>query len=275
MNIVIIPCWKRPGFLAACTTLIQRAINAENYHYIFAVDRGAEGLNDAVIEKFPYSYEIFRPGNHTRWGNTINLLKAYQYAASLKPELIYLIEEDIFIAENFFTFHEMVWKDHNPFFVCACEYHKAKVAPIENEVSAIFGYNRYQSLGVSFKTETVLRFAAHGNVKYFNNPKTYLQKTFPHCNKGFGWEQDGLIDNVLCDENASGIYPVVPRAFHAGFVGYNRTGQGITANSVNLWEVAEKLINMSESEMNDRAKLYKDITRCDLTGNTTDSLHLI
>jgi len=129
-GIVIIPCWNRPEFLGACLHYIQKADGWENYLYYFAIDRKADPLNMQVISTFKGEYLIRQAVMHRYNGNSYNLLSAYSECYLLAKDweipLVYLIEEDIFIGKDFFTFHEEKQAVTDAFFVTACRNHYFK-----------------------------------------------------------------------------------------------------------------------------------------------------
>ena len=253
--------------------LVKAARGADNYHYVFTFDRGAFPLNEKVIADFPFSKEIIRV-EHRYKGNSFNLLNAYKYAVELNPELIYLIEEDIFIADDFFDFHEAIWREENPFFVSACKnHHLKKVKAIGGDYEA-YKFPFYQSLGVSFKPESLEIVLNHHNDDYYKFPFDYLKKNFKGYKGIFGWEQDGLIDRVVYGSGAYGIYPYSPRCYHAGFVGYSRVGNDFPVNENNYKDIATRLLLMNDTEMNSRARIHKDIEKCPTTGLCTKEIKI-
>jgi hypothetical protein len=219
--------------------------------------------------------EIVTQRPHKFHGNSFNVLDGYARAlerAGDKP--IHLIEEDIFIGEGYFHFHEAAWRvDPEAFFVTACLNQNHKDRPKDGDWSAVYRYQSYQSLGVSLKPESVRQFIHHNNPHYLRNFNSYLDKHFGKM--AYGGEQDGLIQRVIVKGNHYGIYPHVQRAFHAGFRGYNRKGKELD-RTMPMKDRINALVHMSEKEMNDRASnvAHKDIERCPSGYFEPESLYL-
>lgn len=282
-NVVIIPCHSRPEFLGACLNRISLAEGWEKNHYLFCVDdhKFAGGAYNPqvieVIKQFPGEKTVkIRPKDSIR-SNTRNVLEGYKEAHRIATDtggdLVYLIEEDILIARDFFTFHERVQAVTDEFFVSACRNQNYKAATkLPAEPESVYTYPRYQSLGNSFKLNQVAKFLPHCNGAYYGNMWDYLKNHFkgPKVTafQGMWCEQDGMLNRFMAQNDLLGIFPYIPRAYHAGFYGYNRTGQPISPN-LSLFERIIALLSMTEKEMNDRASnpQFKDITQCDPYGH--------
>ena len=286
---VIIPCWQRPEFLAACLHYIQQAEGWDQYLYYFTIDTKTTPGKQfdpevmEVIKAFPgkYKYKIKRNATH---GNSMNLLTAYAEAMEWQKDgLIYLIETDIFVAKDFFTYHEAAHKLINDFFVSAClnQNHKvAKEGSLPKDPGGVYRWPKYQSLGNSFKPAQLKRVILHSTAWYFANLQTmqnYCKTHWPGSKFGNTWvEQDGLINRIMEAESLNGVFPYLPRAYHAGFASpnYNRPGK-LLKRSLSLEERTRLILEMSEAEMNQRAHGIKDITKCNLQGYESTPLQLL
>ena len=108
MNIVLIPCWRRAEFLQLCIEHIYEANRAKDQFYIFLIDRDFHRDVKLVAEQFKLDKHIrFTPFHNFR-GNSYNVLNGYNLALNeadkYKPDLVYLIEEDIYVGKDFFDF---------------------------------------------------------------------------------------------------------------------------------------------------------------------------
>ena len=273
-SVVIIPCWRRPEFLGACLELIKRAEGWENYHYLFAIDRMADKQIRPLIDAFTGEKTIIH-AVHKWHGNSTNLIRAYVRAHEIGGELTFLIEEDIFIGRDFFTFHEQVHTEFNTFFVTACR-NQMDLSQSGTDASGLFEFGRYQSLGISFKTANLSKIIIHDSTHYYSNRTRYLRRLFPKSSFGdSNTEQDGLICRIMEAEGLTGMFPQVARAFHAGFYGYNRPGLKIVEKNLSLQDKIKLLLEMPESEMNSRAIRMKDIARCELSQvHKVDKFHI-
>ena len=97
---------------------------------------------------------------------------------------------------------------------------------------------------------------AHTTPGYFRNQAAYCRTVFPQSRIPVGnAEQDGLIHRVLEYAGAVTAYPAVPRAYHAGWIGYHRQGRPVTGT---LEQRATQILTMTGEEMNARATSYPD-----------------
>jgi len=85
---------------------------------------------------------------------------------------------------------------------------------------------------------------------------------------------------VIVTHNLMGLAPRVPRAFHAGFVGYNRRSAGgeiawREATARGWREASELLLGLSADQMNAYAgPRFRDVEPCDLIRARTP-LHIL
>jgi hypothetical protein len=264
MDIVLIPCWRRADFLVVTLRRLAAA-NPRRHHVVFLVDEGASPQVLQVARSCSLPHEILIAQQRPMHGNSHNILRGYTHAFKaarrLKTKLVYLIEEDIWIGRDFFAFHEAAHAQRRCFFVSGVRnQNDSRTLPAER--SRIYLDRRYQSLGVSFRVGSLPRIIAHDRQDYYRDPSAYCVRTWPASRLGNTfWEQDGLIDRIMEHERLVGIYAFVPRAFHAGFVGYNRRGRSFGGS---LAQRVEKLESMTDDEANCRALDYKDIRSCDL-----------
>ena len=275
MNIVLIPCWRRAEFLQLCIEHIYEANRAKDQFYIFLIDRDFHRDVKLVAEQFKLDKHIrFTPFHNFR-GNSYNVLNGYNLALNeadkYKPDLVYLIEEDIYVGKDFFDFHKKVQEQYDNFFVSGVmnqNYNKDGFDP-----SSVYYYSMFQSLGLSWKIDKLKYLMGMVKPGYYGNMTKHLSMMFPNSKFGTKWcEQDGLINRVMEAYSLKGLYPIVPRAYHAGFIGYNRPATSIQGG---LKDRIDCLKNMSIEEMNNRAKIYKDIKPCSLDDYGVKDFNLV
>jgi hypothetical protein len=265
-DIVILPAWHRDDFLAATCHYIKKAKFADQHHYLFMLDRGHTQGVFAVANEFPLDKTVILQQRHSTAGNTFNVLEGYKQGIAtglkLEAELIYLIEEDIFVGEDFFDFHRRTQQQFDSFCVSAVRNQNDK-DDLNGGPELVYCKNIYQSLGVSWKPRVLQTVLTHAKNDYYRNRKNYLLRNFPKSRFGSGWdEQDGLINRLVELKNHKCLFPFVPRAFHAGFTGYNRPGNNLPGTLANR---VQKLLTMTDDEMNAYARSIKDIKREPLT----------
>lgn len=273
MDIVLIPCWRRADFLTVTLRHIHEAADPRRHHLVFLADEKPSPQVLRVARTCKLQHEILVARRRLMYGNSHNVLRGYAHAAAIAPELgarlVYLIEEDIWVARDFFAFHEAAHARRKVFFVSGVRnQNDARTLPPDR--SRIYLDRRYQSLGISFRVESLPLITAHHRAEYYADPRRYVLAHWPRSRLGDTlWEQDGLIDRIIEEEHLAGLYPFVPRAFHAGFVGYHRRGRPFGGT---LAQRVAKLEQMTDADANARARDYKDIHSCDLTGGRVGRL---
>lgn len=284
MQLAIVPAWRRPEFLWACLQRL-RAADRPGVRYLISLDRGHSYEVAGVANQFRRQLS---PGRvtivhrrHSHKGNSFNVLESYRDALAHKVDLVHLIEEDIFVGADYFDY---AWQAHamlpDVFAVSGCR-NQAYPVGIEPpaDPTAVYQHPSYQSLAVSFRPPMIDRFVAHARISYYKHPQAYCQSTFPasgippgHC------EQDGLINRVRESIQGVAVYPGVPRAYHAGFYGYNRHGGWLDPADGSLRRLEQRgaaLLAMSADVLNGRARHYKDHTTTPLNEHRPAVTHTI
>jgi hypothetical protein len=259
-EIVIVPAWRRPEFLHAC---LQRLLVADDGRpeYWICLDRGYFAPVMAVAtwarKRFGKRLRIGQRRHNYR-GNSYNVLTSYRDAVAEGADLVHLVEEDVFVGHDYFDFHRRAHAlAPEAFAVSACRNQQFPIGtePPADE-TAVYLHASYQSLGVSFRPERLAPALAHARQPYFQRPIVYCRRAFPHTGiNPANAEQDGLLHRVMEAEGRTTLYAAVPRAYHAGFVGYHRHGQlppgGVEAR-------AAAILAMGDDELNRRAHSFPD-----------------
>lgn len=276
MNIVLIPTFNRTEFLTLCLQRIMQAEGASRYLYVFAVDRGCDPQALTIIRRFPHQKIVLRAPLHPYQGGTFNIIEALRTCDALTDrvaaEYVHVIEDDIMIGRDYFTWHERVQSEFRPVVASACRNQNTRVDH-GSDPEEVYEHVSYQSLGVALRSDVLGEIVRHGVDDYYRDPFDYVRRVFPcsavpisHC------EQAGLIRRVLERHDTPCLYPAVPRAYHAGFVGKNRPADGLTGP---LKMRVRQLATMTAEEMNERAAgTYQDITPCDLAGHAIERVRL-
>lgn len=223
---VIITAYNRPEFLYLCLQHICKAAGALDRQYVFAFDYGYDHFLREVVKEFPIQYSIIEmsaPINKVM-KQSANVLNAWVAAATgaKENEIITLIEDDVFVSDDFFNYVDRVTPD---VWASIGSRDVNNNHSLNNELNKYYiEYGTYQSIGVSFTKETILRdIAPHYTVNYLRAPRAYIESKFPNSKIGrFYVEQDGLIRRISEAGNCPIAFPEVPRCFHAGLYGKNR-----------------------------------------------------
>jgi hypothetical protein len=229
-GIVLIPAWQRAEFLWHCLANIKRAVDADQYHYIFRFDTGFSPDLLTVVAGFPFSHEITytaRSGYRLS-KQSYSLLTGYALAASKTDGLVIMVEEDVMVRDDFFLFHEAVHAEQTGLF---CSIGVAnpnrKMVSTGPDNAYYLSTGDYCSLGVAFRPKVLRELVLpHAVFDYYLNPVDYCRRNFKGSPFGDAFaEQDGLIRRVEWSptgEAGAIAWPWKPRAYHAGLYGKNR-----------------------------------------------------
>jgi hypothetical protein len=248
--------------LHACLSRLELAAT-EDVSLVVSLDRGSDPGCRSVAEtfsrRFPSIYlrEMYE---HPFRGNSCNVISGIKDCLKMGGDLLHVVEEDVLVARGYFEFHEAMHEvAPTAFAVSACR-NQNQIRTVDQ---AAYLHPSYQSLGVSMRAEIAERVIIHDTPLYYGNMVGYCSKVFTSSIIPSGHaEQDGLINRVR--ELACGrtVYTNRPRAFHAGFHGYNRPGTRLAGGTV--VERAARILAMTSQEMNALAGELKDHEVIDL-----------
>jgi len=262
-EIVIIPAWQRPEFLAATLERL-RAADEGTQEFWISLDRRHSKAVAMVATDFRRTVgERVKvlTRSHSYRGNSYNVLVSYAEAMAQKPDLIHLVEEDIFVSDDYFAWHQAAHALVGNCFAVSAARNQNFPGDPEPEPGAVYVHEAYQSVAVSFRTQRlahVLQHVARSN-NYYRDPVKYCRQLFPATKIPHGnAEQDGLINRVVEKLGAFVVYPTEPVAYHAGFTGYHRAGDSPLKTGVPVQVAARALLEMDAAEMNRRAHSYPD-----------------
>lgn len=259
---VLVPAWRRPDMLYACLSRLEIAATRD-VTVVVSLDRDFEPECRRVAERFsrrlPSIY--LRVMNHHPYrGNSYNVVSGIRDCMKLNSDLMHIVEDDVMIARTYFAFHEAMHRAApQAFAVSACR-NQNQISPRDD---VAYLHPSYQSLGVSMRRGIADRITTHDGPGYYADMVGYCRRMFPGTIIPAGHaEQDGLINRIREAVNGRTVYAARPRAFHAGFHGYNRPGTQLDAGTVE--ERAERILAMTSEEMNALAGELKDHEVIDL-----------
>jgi hypothetical protein len=247
--------------LHACLTRLEKAAT-QDVTVVVSLDRKGTAECREVVESFSKSFgEIYlRIMNfHQFHGNSYNILSGIKDAMKLKGDLIHVVEDDVMVSRGYFDFHEAAHEAASDVFaVSAC---RNQNLPGKSPGPA-FHHGSYQSLGVSFRPDVAACITKHEKAAYYGDMIGYCKRNWPGSLIPPGHaEQDGLINRIRESAGLTTVYTDHPRAFHAGFYGYNRPGLKLTGT---IEERSARILGMSSEEMNEYAGEMKDHEVIDL-----------
>ena len=232
MNYVVTPCHSRPEYLKVWIELVKKAEGASSLFYLFCLDHGFDPKYEDLIYEFPYECGITympEPTGLHLGKQSRNVLNGLISAAQHSDDLVYYVEEDVFIGVDFFRWHKEIHKREKDIFCSIGTKSNNYQYSVDGFTSHYFTTSEvdYQALGNCFKKEVILDYIyPHYNDNYLFNPTGYCKRNFPLSIIGSNWtEQDGLIRRIMELNKLSVAYPCLPFAYHAGFYGYNRQPQ--------------------------------------------------
>lgn len=181
--------------------------------------------------------------------------------------VVHILEDDIFVAPDYFRWHEMAHATLRPAIASACRNQNTRLVPSDDPEEAYY-HPSYQSLGVSLRLDVIDLVLRHATPEFYGDPIGYCARHFPDTALPVTYaEQAGLIRRLVERYGLRTLYAAVPRAYHAGFVGANRPGSELTGS---FSQQLRELSAMSAEQMNERAGIFCDITPCDMTPRPID-----
>jgi hypothetical protein len=259
-ELVIVTAWKRPDFLSAA---LQRLLVADDGRQRYWISLDRLHTRECAMVAVQFTRKLggratIRRRSHRHKGNSYNVLTSYREAVSVAPDLVHLVEEDVFVGADYFEFHRRAHQlVPDAFAVSACR--NQQFPPDVNppdEQDAVYPHISYQSLGVSFRLEPLAQVVQHAQHGYFARPVAYCAQKWPNSAiNPNNAEQDGLIHRMIEASGRPTVYPFSPRAYHAGFVGYHRKGSGPVGT---VEDRAAYLLRMTTDELNASAHSYPD-----------------
>lgn len=266
-ELVITPAWRRADFLSAALQRLALADDGKRRYWV-CLDRGfsREVLPVATefVNRVGARRAQIRRRSHRYKGNSYNVLTAYREVLATRADLIHLVEEDVFVGSDYFEAHRdahALMPDAFSVSACRNQQFPPGVDPPDDDTAA-YGHVSYQSIGVSFRTSRVEEVVRMATRSYFTNPVAYCRKHWPNSAiNPANAEQDGLIHRMIEAASAETAYLAVPRAYHAGFVGYHRRGLKLAGS---VGDRAARLLSMTTAELNDAAHSYPDHQAVDL-----------
>jgi hypothetical protein len=215
--VTVIPTLKRPEMLALTLEHLSRTRQATELDCRIFLDHSNDSqLNETRLGDTEYVRDmyfptaaIFHANNHVvapsgSWNILHSLKSGYETGA----DLIFFVEEDIFVTPDFFDRHIQL-QESGDYFVTSGR----KLRQFDDTF--------FSNPGSCYRREKLALVIPHINDLYFADQKSYLENRFPNMSDA-GILDDGLIRRVMRSVSGKAKCAVPPIAFHAGFHYYNR-----------------------------------------------------
>lgn len=224
-EIVVVPTYKRPEHLRCCLKRI-RQIDPLMPILIFP-DRGTWKDHELLlaIKGIDLCDVNFVP-DHEYIGNSYNTMEALRAAYNEGWQVIYYVEDDVMIHDDFFTWHREV-HDDVPGLFASMAWIFNRYAPLVDDVMF---QPWYYAIGTCFRREKLELVIQHASPRYYADMQKYIEENFKgnRLNQPGAiahYEQDGLIQRVLDVDRTQTASPGITKCSHIGFYGYNRGWQ--------------------------------------------------
>lgn len=238
-DIVIVPSFYRPEYLALCLEAIANAQGGSEKEVWVGQDIHNNDqvwmqrdlpLVKQVVEQFAGKFRtilyVERPSHHYI-GNPCNFLELYKAAYATDARYVYLIEDDVHIGPDFFQWHEAVQARGDYWITVGWHcIRNPEVLPGTDATAYIETTRDYSSIGICWQREKLEPIVRHARPEYYRAMAPYLAQNFPGnpIPPGQWTEQAGLIMRTLlaAKDTLTIAWPVVARCAHVGISGYHR-----------------------------------------------------
>ena len=241
-DIVLVTTFFRPEYLWTCLNAIAEADGGAEKEVWVAQDHHSDARradanypreqaeNAEIVEHFRNKFASFRFINRVPKaydGNSYNCLELYKEAYNTDARLVYLVEDDIFVEKDFFTWHEAVQQKGD--YLCSVgrlQTTRPDLRTSDDPEAYVESSSDYTSWGSCWRREKLAPLVEHACEDYYRNMTGYIVRRFPNSPlKNIWTEQDGLIRRVLMEGNGKRLTasPCLKRAYHIGITGYHRS----------------------------------------------------
>lgn len=281
-DICIVTAYKRPEMLHECLRRIQIAQGALDLQIWVCLDNrnrdpyNIENLDVIRAFKDKLDLKLIVRQAHEFPGNSYNVLESYKAAFRAGPQYVFMVEDDVMVAKDFFHFHYAAHALTKLFCSVAVKCTRRKDLVESDDPSKIFlSTSDYASLGVCFPHDSLSYIVPYATEPYYSNTRGFINAYFKDSPfKNEDTEQDGLILRVMGHWNQLCAWPKVPRAFHAGYYGYHRMDgllpMGPLENRIqNFHDVM-----FDENMLRNLGPNHNDIHPCNLDGSNWSTLDI-
>ena len=246
-DVVLIPTHERPEFTRVCLKYLAQTDRIADKEVCFFIDNhNGKDFREVFDEQLPnlrLASDLF-PGRtftscqagHDTYGNSKNVVDALQWGYNSGAERIYLLEDDIAVAPDFFSWHESVLEEPDVFVSCSTALSK----------SAHFQINGPQAMDETFRDPSAYfltegPYSSHAAAFKRDNLGSLLKYLSMIDDWHSGGEQDMLTQKFLKFTHQKSAWPYIPRAYNYGWYSYHLTGRPFTGS------LLEKAVTVEET----------------------------
>ena len=252
-DIILVPCYERPEFTRLCLQYLSHARGIENKEVCLFIDNHkgkdfreifeAQQPNlQLAADLFPNRYFASCQEAHESYGNSRNVVDALKFGYNIGAERVFLVEDDILVAPDFFSWHEAVLEEPSVFVSCSTALSK----------SAHFQINGPQAMDETYQ-DPAAYYLAEG--PYSSNAVAFKRDNLGQLLSWFasedrkwapGYEQDLLTQQFLHVTKQKSGWPFMPRAYNIGWYSYHiNTGRKFTGTLAEQSAAIERVIKDS------------------------------
>ena len=210
------PSLKRPEFLALALEKLASTKEAEHVDVRIFLDCGMpHRLADVEYCRDTYlpTAEIYLAKDHEKvLSGAWNILNALRNGYESGKEFIFLVEEDIMVRPNFFSWHWDAHASDDYFVTCGRKYGR-------------FPLDFYSNPGTCYRHDKLALVMPHVSKEYFGGTEAYVNKKFPTMIGQDGSLDDGLIRKVIRSVKGKVTCAVPAVCAHQGFHYYDRLAE--------------------------------------------------
>lgn len=217
---MIVPSYWRPEYLGQCLDKIYRCHGVDNRDVWVVQDnrvgddarfRREATLIDSIAGKYKEvnGFRLTKREPHRILGNSFNLISAYKEAYESDYRYVFLIEEDVLVSSDFFSWHEKVQQESGCFVSLAWSPQRYSLMRPSDDPGYFLNPGVYCSIGVCWRRE---------NLKDVT--------TLGYLNVRMHGEQDCQIKELMIRNGYVAACAYKQRAFHIGAIGNQRVISG-------------------------------------------------
>lgn len=234
-DLLILPTFNRPEMLTLCIEGLLRTKEIDDLEIWIVVDDHMKERYDPDFSKPVYLLKDIPAGwlrvimrkPHNCFGNSRNVMEAYKEAYATDARLVFMIEDDIVVREDFFLWCYSVHGDEQ--IACAVATRPEREGHEIKNWEGHYVESDFASGAVCWKRTALGSVVRHSVHSYYARLTGYCDEHYPDSPlKGNSGEQDGLIRRVTQAECLPVAWPWYPRAKHIGIYGYHDPRPGGT-----------------------------------------------